>query len=139
TLAHHLSSQPLRTLRIRVKWGKDHPLPISFAPAESPAQYSIPFYILQNRLTHLSLELDFPYEAVEHKPNFSNFESLRFFAVYICPDCGFESDEPEPISRWLQSVQVEEMGFSWPMHLGAISPILTKLSIIKCQDGIPVI
>ena len=137
-LARHLSSQLLRTLRIRVKWGKDDVLPISFTPAESSTQLSIPFDILQNRLTHLSLELDQPLEAVENEPNFSNFETLRFFAIYICPDCHFEYEEPEPISRWLQSVQVEEMGISWPMYIGALSVTLTKLSIIKSKNTIPV-
>ena len=46
-LAYHLSSQPLRTLRIRLKWAKPKLLPISLTHADASNQSYLPFDILR--------------------------------------------------------------------------------------------
>ena len=136
-LSRHLSSQPLRTLRIRLKWAKDKLLPISFTHTENSNQFDLPFYILWNRLTHLSLELDHAEAISETETNFSNFERLKFFAIYECPEDSIRQPSRR-ISRLLQSVQVEEMGFSWPCNITTLPLTLIKLSIITCMDGLQV-
>ena len=37
----------------------------------------------------------------------------------------------------LQNVQVEEMGFSWPINIATLPVTLTKLSVITSTDGFP--
>ena len=135
-LARHLSSQPLRTLRIRFKWAKFGRLPISFTRTDTLDQYGLSFDILQNRLTHLSLELNYPSYAIPNEPSFSDFERLKSFSIYT--PFPFMQEGLERISRLLQSVQVEEMGFSWPMIGGPPPLTLTKLSIITYKDSIDI-
>ena len=134
-LARHLSSQPLRTLRIRLKWAKHALLPVSFTPTEASNQSGLSFDILRNRLTHLSLELNYPDIVFATEPDFSNFEHLKFFAIYVVPGRHYLRHSPEGISRLLQSVQVEEMGFSWPLRITTLPLTLTKLSIIRSANG----
>ena len=135
-LAYNLSSQPLRTLRIRLKWAKPDLLPISFTHSEASNQSLLPFHILHNCLTHLSLELDH-LDVLATEPNFSNFERLKFFAIYACPEHHHTQHPPGGISRLLQSVQVEEMGLSWPLDIATLPLTLTKLSVITSTSGFP--
>jgi hypothetical protein len=134
-LACRLSSQPLRTLRIRLKWAKLELLPIFLNPSETTNQPGLSFDILRNRLTHLSLELDHPDVVIPPEANFSNFERLKFFAVYQCPDYYSAKLPSKTIKRLLQSVQVEEMGFSWPLNIMTLPLTLTKLSIVTSMNG----
>ena len=92
-LARHLSTQPLRTLRIKLKWSKNNLLPISLTRPETSHQSALSFDILRNRLTHLEIEVDYPNTAFAIEANFSDLERLKFLeSIYILTVLSKEND-----------------------------------------------
>lgn len=146
-LAGHLSSQNLRTLRIRLKWCNDC-FPFSFNTAEDINQPVFSFGVLLKCLTHFSLELNYWFRT---EPNFPEFPRLKFLGIYLMPYHAYHMSQIEQdpyIWGLLRRFRIEEMGFTtvpsraWNRALARLPSTLTKLSIMTVStifDPMPVL